>query len=278
MTMTKTKTMTPTLPPTSELEALRPNLVFLRLRRIAEIYEAEAKRAVKIKSSYSAYLNRLVEEEVLAKSERSVNARVNKARFPMLKTIENFDFAFQPSISEVMVKELATLTFIQAAENIVLLGPPGVGKTHLAIGLGFKTCAARKKVFFASALALMDDLMAAAVSHNLPVRLEVLSRLDLLIIDELGYLPMDKQRANLFFQLVCQRYEKGSIIITSNKTFSQWGEIFGDDVIASAILDRLLHHCHIIPIQGASYRIKDKKTKTIDKDINSADNGKVTKT
>lgn len=259
--------------PLPELEAVRQNLIFLRLRRMAEIYEAEAKRAAKIKSSYTAYLNRLVEEEVLAKTERSVNTRVNKARFPALKTIESFDFSFQPSISEVLVKELASLAFVQAAENIILLGPPGVGKTHLAVGLGFKACAARKKVLCASALTLMDDLLAAVVSHTLAIRLEILSRLDLLIIDELGYLPMDKQRANLFFQLVCQRYEKGSIVVTSNKTFNQWGEIFGDDVIASAILDRLLHHCHIIPIQGASYRIKDKSTKVIDKRQQPEDNG-----
>jgi DNA replication protein DnaC len=266
-------TRTTTSPSLSELETLRQNLLFLRLRRMAELYESEAKRAAKIKSSYTAYLNRLIEEEVLAKTERSVNTRVNKARFPGLKTIESFDFGFQPSISEVLVKELATLAFVQAAENIVLLGPPGVGKTHLAIGLGFKACAARKKVLFASALSLMDELLAALVSRSLGNRLEILSRLDLLIIDELGYLPMDTQRANLFFQLVCQRYEKGSIIVTSNKTFNQWGEVFGDDVIASAILDRLLHHCHIIPIQGESYRIKDKKTKTIDKGQKQDHNG-----
>lgn len=247
-----------------ELDLLKANLGRLTLRRIGEIFEQEAKRAAKIKMSYTGYLARLVEEEVLAKNERSVNARISKARFPFLKTLESFDFSFQASISEVLIKELAELSFLQKAENIVLLGPAGVGKTHLAIGLGLKACAARKRVLFVSALALTDELMAGLVSRELGTKLEVLSRLDLLIIDELGYLPMDKQRANLFFQLVSRRYESGSVIITTNRAFNEWGEIFGDDVIAGAILDRVLHHSHIIAIQGASYRIKDKKAKTID--------------
>jgi DNA replication protein DnaC len=248
-----------------EIEVLRANLRHLKLSRTAEIFEVEAQRAAKLKLSYTGYLNRLVEEEVLAKTERSVQARISKARFPMLKTLEAFDFSFQASLSEVLIKELAGLSFLARAENIIFLGPPGVGKTHLAIGLGLKVCAAQKRVLFYQAMELMDELVAAEVVRGLTARLDILSRLDLLIIDELGYLPMDKNRANLFFQLVSRRYEFGSIIITSNKAFNQWGEIFGDDVIAGAILDRLLHHSHIIAIQGESYRIKDKKTKIVDK-------------
>jgi len=248
-----------------ELEVLKTNLKQLGLRRVEEIFEAEAKRAAKIKMSYTGYLSRLVEEEVLAKTERSVNARIGMAKFPCLKTIEGFDFSFQPSVSELLIKELAELTFLEKAENIILLGPPGVGKTHLAIGFGLKVCAVRKRVLFTQASDLMDELVAALVARGLSERLTGLSRLDLLIIDELGYLPMDKHRANLFFQLVSRRYEQGSVIITSNKSFDRWGEIFGDEVIAGAVLDRLLHHSHIIAIQGASYRIKDKKTKLVDK-------------
>jgi DNA replication protein DnaC len=260
-----------------ELELLKDNLRFLRLPRIEEIFETEAKRAAKVKVSYTAYLSRLIEEEVLAKTERSVNARIAKAKFPMIKTLEGFDYSFQASVSEVLIKELAELSFLARAENIIFLGPPGVGKTHLATGLGLRACAARKRVLFTQAMALMDELVAAVVSHELAGKLETLSRLDLLVIDELGYLPMDKHRANLFFQLVSRRYERGSLIITSNKSFNQWGEIFGDDVIAGAILDRVLHHSHIIAIQGKSYRIKDKKTKSIDRASKSEDNKKVKK-
>jgi DNA replication protein DnaC len=259
---------------TVDLETLKNNLAFLRLRRMAETFEAEAKRAAKIKTSYTGYLHRLIEEEVLAKTERSINARLAKARFPVLKTLETFNFAFQPSVGEVLIKELAELSFLAAAENVVLLGPPGVGKTHLAISLGVRACTARKRVLFTAAHALMDELVAALVSHTLAARLEILSRLDLLIIDELGYLPMDTNRANLFFQLVSRLYEKGSLVITTNKAFNQWGEIFGDDVIAGAILDRVLHHSHIIAIQGDSYRIKDKKAQGIDKQTKTGDNEK----
>jgi len=262
---------------TIDLEILKNNLAFLRLQRMAELFEAEAKRAAKVKASYTSYLHRLIEEEVLAKTERSINARLAKARFPVIKTLEAFNFAFQPSVGEVLIKELAELSFLGAAENVVLLGPPGVGKTHLAIGLGVRACTARKRVLFAPATALLDDLVAALVSHTLAARLEILSRLDLLIVDELGYLPMDTNRANLFFQLVSRLYEKGSLVITTNKAFNQWGEIFGDDVIAGAILDRVLHHSHIIAIQGDSYRIKDKKAQGIDKRTKPEDNGKENK-
>lgn len=247
-----------------ELEGVRTHLKSLGLLRMGEIFEEEAQRAAKVKASYTGYLGRLVEEEALAKTERSVNARIAKARFPMIKTLEGFDFSFQPSVGEVMVKELAELSFLERAENVIFLGPPGVGKTHLAIGLGIKACAARKRVLWTSAIVLLDELVAASAIRGLGARLDVLSRLDLLIVDELGYLPMDKQRANLFFQLVSRRYERGAMVITSNKTFNQWGEIFGDDVIAGAILDRVLHHSHIIAIQGESYRIKDKKAKSVD--------------
>jgi DNA replication protein DnaC len=230
-----------------------------------------------VKSSYTGYLGRLVEEELLAQTERSVNWRLRKARFPTLKTIESFNYGFQPSVSEALIKELSELGFLDRTENIMLLGPPGVGKTHLAIGLGVKACTAHRRVRFVPAMELMDELVAAVVVHELTARLDVLSRLDLLIIDELGYLPMDKQRANLFFQLVSRCYEETALVITSNKAFNQWGEVFGDAVIASAILDRLLHHSHIIAIQGESYRVRDKRAKTIDKNRSAGDNDKLEK-
>ena len=156
------------------------------------------------------------------------------------------------------VRELANLAFLDQATNVLFIGGPGVGKTHLAISLGLKACAARRSVLFSSAADLLDELVAAEVSHNLGKVLAHLRRLDLLIVDELGYLPMDGRRANLFFQLVAARYTRGSLMITSNVAFDGWGKLFGDDVIASAILDRLLHHSEIFAINGPSYRLKDK--------------------
>ena len=242
----------------TEVERLKTQLKRLSLHTMAAIFEEEAKKAAKSQTSYTAFLGRLLDEEVAAKTDRSINARIAKARFPAIKTLEGFDFSFQPGLSAVRVKELAELGFLDRAENVVFCGPPGVGKSHLAIALGLKACAARKRVLFVQTSALLDQLVAATVDRSLGTRLDVLARLDLLICDELGYMPMDAERANLFFQLVSRRYEKGSIILTTNKPFDQWGEVFGDDVIASAILDRLLHHSHIFAINGSSYRIKDK--------------------
>ena len=243
----------------SGAERLKEQLNKLSLHAIRDRFEDEAKKAAKTKLSYTGYLAKLVEEESLARAERSINARVAKAKFSAMKTMEGFEFSFQPSLEEGLVRELAELSFLDRAENILFLGPPGVGKTHLAVALGVKACEARRRVLFTQALPLMDELLACVVDRSIGTRLAVLGRLDLLIVDELGYMPMDRQRANLFFQLVSRCYEKGSIIVTSNKPFDQWGEVFGDDVIASAILDRLLHHSYIIAINGPSYRTREKR-------------------
>jgi DNA replication protein DnaC len=242
----------------TEIERLRDQLKRLSLNTMASMFEDEAAKASKGQMSYTAFLARLVDEEVVNKTDRSVNARIAKARFPAIKTLESFDFSFQPSLPAARIKELAELGFIDHAYNVLFLGPTGTGKTHLSIALGLKACAQRKRVLFTSAMSLLDQMVAATVSHTLGGMLEALGRLDLLIIDELGYMPIDTHRGNLFFQMVSRRYEKGAIILTTNKSFDRWGEMFGDDVIASAILDRLLHYCHIIPIGGSSYRIKDK--------------------
>jgi len=241
-----------------ETERLREQLKRLSLYAICDSFQEEAKRAAQIKLSYTGYLARLIKEKTLAKMERSINVRVVKAKFPAMKTLESSDFSFQPSIEEGLIRELAELSFVEKAENILFLGPPGAGKTHLAIALGLKACQARKRVLFTQAVTLADELLASLVARSIGSKLGTLGRLDLLIIDELGYMPMEKQRANLFFQLVSRCYERGSIILTSNKSFDQWGEVFGDDVIASAILDRLLHHSYIILINGPSYRTRAK--------------------
>jgi DNA replication protein DnaC len=231
------------------------------------MFEDEANKASRGQMSYTAFLARLVDEEVVSKTDRSVNARIAKARFPAIKTLESFDFSFQPSLPATRIKELAELGFIEHADNVLFVGPTGTGKTHLSIALGLKACNQRKRVLFTSAMSLLDQMVAATVSHTLGTMLETLGRLDLLIIDELGYMPVDTHRSNLFFQVVSRRYEKGAIILSTNKPFDRWGEMFGDDVIASAILDRLLHHSHIIAINGPSYRIKDKLKKLKGKEV-----------
>jgi len=245
----------------TEIERLREQLKRLRLHTMASIFEDEADKASKSQMSYTAFLARLVDEEVASKTDRSINARIAKARFPAIKTLEAFDFSFQPSLTAATIKELAELGFIDHAHNVLFVGPAGTGKTHLSIALGLKACSQRKRVLFTPAMSLLDQMVASVVSHTLGKMLEALGRLDLLIIDELGYMPIDAQRGNLFFQLVSRRYEKGSIVLSTNKPFDRWGEMFGDDVIAAAILDRLLHHCHIIATNGPSYRIKDKLEK-----------------
>lgn len=243
-----------------EMAYLKENLKRLGMNTVAAILETEVDKAIKSQASYTAFLGRLVEEELAAKVDRSINARIAKARFPAIRTLESFELGFQSDLPIALIKELARLDFLDRAENICAVGPPGTGKTHLLTALALKACEARKRVLFTQATALLDQLVACTVDGSLGRRLADLGRLDFLVVDELGYMPMDSRRANLFFQLVSTRYERGSIGISTNKPFDQWGQIFGgDDVIAAAILDRLLHHSHILVTRGPSYRMKDKE-------------------
>ena len=243
----------------SELERLHTQLKRLRLHTMASIFEEEANKAARAAVSYTAFLAHLADEELAAKVDRSIQARIGKARLPALRTLDEFDFGFQPALSASRIRELAELGFLGRAENVLFVGRPGVGKTHLATALAFRACQERKRVLFMQALDLLEQLLAAQVTRSLGKYLETLGRLDLLVIDELGYTPMDAQQANLLFQLVNHLYTRVALIVTTNVTFDAWGQLLGgDDMIASAILDRLLHHSHVFLISGPSYRMRGK--------------------
>jgi len=230
----------------------------LKLNGILPVYRELSEKATRGKLQYEEYLALLLEEEVKRKIEGSIKAKIGKARFPFLKTIEEFDFSFQPNLGEKEVIRLSSLDFIEQRGNVIFLGPPGVGKTHLSVGLGIKACMAKYRVVFTSAQRLIDGLMLSQRDGSIMERLLSYSRLHLLIIDELGYMPITREQANLLFQLISIRYEKGSIILTSNYNFDEWGKIFEDSVVATAIIDRLVHHARIFYINGSSYRVKDK--------------------
>lgn len=242
----------------AQLERLGGHLHKLRLQKSAERLEALLQQAAAQDLPYADFLEQVLGEEVAAKTAKNISMRTAMARFPFVKPLETFDFAYQPSIDKRQVLTLAGCQYIEHGDNVIVLGPPGVGKTHLAVSLGLKAIEAGYRVLFTSAAQLIATLTKALGEGRLDEKLKFYTTPRLLIIDEIGYLPIDRVGANLFFQLISRRYERGPMILTSNQSFGAWGEVFGDRVIATAILDRLLHHAVTLNIRGNSYRLKEK--------------------
>lgn len=233
-------------------------LSHLQLTTMVQHLDELTRQAVTLNWSVLDYLDQLTQVEVTARFERDVQRKLRLARLPFFKTLDQFEFAFQPSVNERLMRDLVSRRFITAAENVLFLGPPGVGKTHLAVSLGMAALTAGLSVLFYSVADLLDQLARDARDNRLPQRMTALCRPQLLILDEMGYFALDKRAAQFLFQLVSRRYQHGSIILTSNKAYNEWGDIFPDRILASAILDRLLHHAVTVNIRGNSYRLKDK--------------------
>jgi DNA replication protein DnaC len=231
----------------------------LQLTHLRETLAAVLSEAAKEEWTYLEFLDQILRREVDAKQGKRIRMAMQIAHFPCVRTIEGFDFGFQPTADERLIRELSTGNFIAHGENILIFGPPGVGKSHLAIGLGRKIVEQGHTVRFTTATALLAVLGKAETEGGLSDKLIEFCKPRLLIIDELGYLPFERRAAHLFFQLVNRRYEKGSLLVTTNQRVSEWGIVFGDEVLATAILDRLLHHSHTLLITGESYRLREKR-------------------
>ena len=241
------------------MERLERHLTRLKLvstrERLDGLLESEARE----KMSFLDFLDHVIQEEIASKDAKRARMRLQMARFPLNRRLEDYDFALQPTLDRRLVTELETGRYLANATNVLLLGPPGVGKTHLAIGLGCRAIELGWSCRFIHAADLVHQLLAASASGALDEALGHFARPHLLIVDELGYLPLERQAGHLLFHLVRRRYEKGSLLLTSNQPIEAWGEMLGDEIVATAILDRLLHHSHVITIKGESYRLKEKR-------------------
>lgn len=243
----------------SDDEYIREKMKQFKLVDMREKYIELIDEAENSSMPYITFLKKLLEIEENGKFLRRQERLLDMAGFDSIKELEDIDYTFNPSLDYSTITELGTLSFMETHENVLIIGPPGVGKSMIATGLGRKACYAGKKVLFVNAKELVDKLYETMQAGTLRHALEKLSAVELLIIDELSYIKMDKERESLFFQIIRQRYEKSSLIITTNLPMGRWDELFTDQLAAAAILDRLVHHCHVISITGESYRVKGKK-------------------
>ena len=244
-------------------ERLHNNLQYLKLNTIEELLDNFLETAARDNKTTMEVLDYLFEQEKKHREAVAIERRMKSAVFPVKKTLEEFDFEFQKSIDKNVIKDLATLRFVYNSENVVFLGPPGVGKSHLAIALGIEAVKAGISVHFTNTGNLIERLKTANQEGMLEKKLRDLMKYKVLIIDEIGSLPFDEEGAHCLFQLISRRYEKSSMILTSNKSYGEWGEIFKDQIIAAAVLDRILHHSTTINIRGESYRLKERKKQGI---------------
>ena len=241
-------------------DRIRQHATRLGLTHLTETITALVERAENQQMGYLDFVDPPLEKEVGLRESRRFRNALKLSGLPHHKTLAEFDFAFQPDLDGRKVRDLATLEFIRAKSNVALLGPPGVGKTMLAVALAVAACQAGFSIYFTTLDDLVRRLRTAEATGRFNRQLQAFLRPAVLVVDEVGYLPLDRAEANMFFQLITRRYERGTMIVTSNKSFTEWGGVLGDDILATAILDRLLHHCDVIAINGPSYRLKDRLT------------------
>lgn len=258
-TATKTRP-TSSAPPKDGMPAMMAYLTrVLKTPTIGAFWEELAAQARDENWSHEEYLAAVLQRQVADRESKGTTMRIRTAHFPAIKTLEDFNLDHLPSLRRDVLAHLATGTFVAKAENVILLGPPGLGKTHLAIGLGIKAAHAGYSVLFDTASNWITRLAGAHQAGRLDAELKKIRRYKLIIIDELGYIPFDQDAANLFFQLIASRYEQGSVLVTSNLPFGRWGETFADDVVAAAMIDRLVHHAEVLTLTGDSYRTRQRR-------------------
>jgi DNA replication protein DnaC len=244
----------------SREDRLRENLKQLKLQKIAEIFSEYTRQATQAEVGYLEYLDHLVAQEAAWRHERMVRYRIAAAKLPFQKSLSDYDFSWPSRINKQKVLDLFDLSFIERKANAVLIGQTGLGKTHLSVALAFAACEANLSVRFTTAIGMVNHLTASLADHTFVQKVKQYTRPRLLLIDELGYLPIDRKGADLIFQVVSGRYEQGSIVLTTNRPFRQWGEVMNhDNTLASAMIDRLGHHAEIVVIEGKSYRMKGKE-------------------